>query len=91
MVARVVEAADVGVGEVLDHGERRDLRRDLRQRHRPEVLLEVAQQRVAHPLAEQHAAGDDHAAERAVGGLPQQQADVGHVAELVDAHGTAST
>jgi hypothetical protein len=44
----------------------------------------VAQQCIAHPLAVQHTAGDDHPAERAVGGLPQQHADVGDPTEVVD-------
>ena len=47
----------------------------------------MAQQRVADPFAEQHTPGDDHPADRAVGSLPQEQADVGDNAHFVDSHG----
>ena len=56
-------------------------------RERAEILLEVAQQGVADALAEHHPTADDHAADRAVGGLAQQQADLGDLAAAVDAHG----
>ena len=42
---------------------------------------------VANSLAEQYAAGDHHATDGAVGGLPQEQADVGDNAHFVDSHG----
>ena len=86
VVARVVEARAVGVGEVLDDGERRRVGREPRQGERAEVLLEVAQQGVADALAEQHAAADDHPADRPVGGDAQQQPDLGDPAQPVDAH-----
>ena len=86
VVAGVVEPRAVGVGEVLDDRERRRVGRQPRQGQRAEVLLEVAQQRVAHPLAEQHPPADDHPADRAVGGDPQQQPDLGDPPEPVDAH-----
>jgi hypothetical protein len=60
--------------------------RDARQRDRAEVLLEVAEERVPDPLAEQHPTSHDHPAERAVGSLTQQEPEVRHLPELVDAH-----
>ena len=47
----------------------------------------MAHQRLAHPLAEQHAPGDDHPADRSVGGDPEQEAHLGDVAERVDTDG----
>ena len=85
VVARVVEPAAVGVREVLDDRERRRVGRQTGQGQRAEVLLEVAHEGVADPLAEQHAAADDHPADRAVGGDPQQHADLGHPPQAVDA------
>ena len=63
----VVEAAAVGIGEVLDHRERRRIDRDAGKRPRPEILLAVSHQGVAHPLAEQNPPADDHPADRPVG------------------------
>ena len=86
VVAGVVEPGAIGVGEVLDDGERRRVRRDVGEGQRAEILLEVAQQGVADPLAEHHPPADDHPADRPVGGLAQQQADLGDLAAPVDAH-----
>ena len=85
-MARVVEPGPIGVGEVLDHGERRRVRWHLRQRERPEVLLEMPQQCVADALAEHHPTRHHHSADRAVGRDTQQQADLGHHASAVDPH-----
>ena len=46
----------------------------------------MTEQRVAHPLAEHDPPAHDHPADRAVGGDPQQQTDLGHPPQLVDAH-----
>jgi hypothetical protein len=61
-----------------------DLRRNPWQRDRAEVLLEMAQQRISDALAVQHPAGDDHAADRAVGGLAEEQPDLGDTPDFVD-------
>ena len=64
VLAGVVEGRDAGRGEVLGHGERQRARRDARQRHRAEVLLEVPEQGVAHPLVVEHPPGDELAPDR---------------------------
>ena len=85
MLPGVVERGDPRGGEVLGHRERLRAGRDLRQRHRAEVLLDVPDQGVADPLVVEHPAGHQLAVDRAVGG-PQQQADRAHRAALVDPH-----
>jgi hypothetical protein len=52
----------------------------------PEVLLDVPQDGVAQPLVMEHAAGDELASDAAVLVDPQEQADPGHGAALVDPH-----
>ena len=42
VMSRIVKAADVGIGEVLDHRERGDRRWDSRQGDWAEVLFEMA-------------------------------------------------
>src|SRR3712207_9284954 len=63
VLPRVVEAGDPRDREVLGDRERRGRGRQLGQGDGPEVLLEVAQQRLADELAVQDATGDDRPAE----------------------------
>ena len=86
VVSRIVKPTDVGIGEVLDHREGRYFRRDPWQGDGSEILLEVAQQRVANSFAEEHPPGDDHSADRAVGRLAQQQTDVRDDANVIDSY-----
>jgi hypothetical protein len=47
----------------------------------------VAEQRISDAFAVQHPSGDDHPADRSVGGDPKEEPDARDVAELVDADG----
>ncbi|VXC15178.1 hypothetical protein CURTO8I2_70197 [Curtobacterium sp. 8I-2] len=76
-----------GQREVLGHGERGRARGQLRERHRPEVLLQVAEQCGADRLAEHHATGHQGAGDRTARGDPQQHPDLGHDTEAVGADG----
>ena len=87
VLAGIVEAGDRRVGEVFDDGEGRRTRRQPRQRHRTEVLLEVADEGVTDPLPVQHTAGDHGATDRPVGRHPQEQAHVPDLAPVVEADG----
>ncbi len=86
VLARVVEPTDRRIGKVLGDRERSRRRRDLRQCERPEVLLAVAHQRVADPFAVLDPAADDEPADRAIGGLAEQETDLGDVTEPIDPH-----
>lgn len=81
-----MEAADIGIREILDNGERSDLRGDAWEGDRAEVLLQVAQQGIAHVCSPYSTRPHHHAADGAVGGLAQQHAHLGDAAEVVDPH-----
>ena len=72
VLARVVVARDRRVREVFGNGERCRIRRKARERHRPEVLLEVTEQRMADALAEHHSTGDEGSTDGAIGHRPQE-------------------
>ena len=86
MLPRIDEAGHRLVREVLDNGEGLGRRGYLRQRHRAEVLLQVADECIAHALAKQDSTGDHRPADRPVGHGPQEQSDFGHRALRVGAH-----
>ena len=86
VLARVVERGDPQRREVLRDGEGLRGGRDAGQRHRAEVLLQVAQEGVAHPLVVQDAARHQSAADRAVRSDAQEQPDTGDFAVVVDAY-----
>ena len=86
MLARVVERGHARGREVLGDGERLRAGRHPGQRHRAEVLLDVAQQGVAHPLVVQHPSGDQLAAHAAVLAEPEQHPDGDHGTAVVDPH-----
>jgi hypothetical protein len=84
VLTRVVEPASIGIGEVLDEGERRRVDGDSRQCDWSEVFFTVPQERIANSLTEQHSPAHHHARDRAVGRHPQQHADFGDIAVAVD-------
>src|SRR5689334_18637817 len=84
VLARVVEGGHAGRREVFGDRERLRRERHPRQRQRPEVLLQVPQQRRAHPLVIEHPAGHEGPGDPALSGHPQQQADRGDHALRVD-------
>jgi hypothetical protein len=84
MLARIVEAGDLPVREVLHNGEGGNRGRQPGLGVGPQVFGKVPQQGVAHPLPVQDPPGDDRPAHRAVGQHAQQQAHLDHLAGGVD-------
>ena len=84
VLTRVVVAGDRRIREVLRNRERGRIRWEAGERHRPEILLEMTQQRMADALAEDHSTGDEGPADRAIGHGAQEETDVGHLADAVD-------
>ena len=87
VLTRIVVRRDARRREILGDGEGLRGGRDEGQRHRAEVLLQVAQQGVADPFVVQDPAGDQSAAHRPVRRDAQQQSDAGDLPALVDPHG----
>ena len=72
VLTRLVIPGDRRVREVLGNGEWRRIRREAGECHRPKVLLEMTEQRMADALAEHHSTGDKGSADRAIGHGPQE-------------------
>ena len=79
----VVVRRDARHRKVFGDGERRGLGRNLRECRRPEVILEVPVQRIAHRLAVPDAPRHDSARELADARRAQQDADLGDLAGSV--------
>ena len=83
VLPRIMQSRHVSVGEILRHGERRRSRRNLGQGDGPEILLQMAQQRIAKLLAEHHPTRDHSPIDLPIGGHPQEQANMGDPANLI--------
>lgn len=71
----IMEAGHVGVGKVLNDSERLRGWRNAGERHRTEVLFQVADERIPNALTMQDTPGDDRPADRTVGQLTKEQSD----------------
>ena len=86
MLTVIEERTDARNREVLGDRERHGLWGQQRERHRSEVVLEVAEQRVANSLAVADAPRDERAGDLTEGGSAKQDADLGDQAHTVSAH-----